>query len=412
VRVLYFTAVPLIDESNGGNICCRNHVRRLAEDPGIELYVIAAAERHQASATSAFLSGHAVEHHVLPFRDAHVRPQAHGLRPMASFLATAAFQYPWELRALNQQHLQEGIVWAVAAYGIDTVVIDYTPSAYFLQLPLRNVRTCLIKLNREDDFYAEQIRLAKTHHGRLTASISYARLRRAERAIEASVDKVVAIGEPDLPRSRTRSPAVVVTPFLNPRKPRWSYRSSKTAFFVGNVGHFPNWQAVEWIATQLAPRVAAEGPDLRFAVVGAGAEDVPAAWRQPTVSYLGLADRDGVQSLFGGAADLMLCPLENDFGVKFKALEALAHGTPLLASRQTLQGLPQLDDEPALDLARPDEAAAVVCTLLSRRAVLEELAVRQGEAQATFIASQKGVWSRVLGSIPAPAPHRSGGLFG
>ena len=98
----------------------------------------------------------------------------------------------------------------------------------------------------------------------------------------------------------------------------------------------------------------------------------------------------------------MLCPVENDWGVKFKAVEALAHGTPLLASRQTLLGLPQLDDRPALDLACPDEAAAVVCTLLSSRAALEELAVRQGEAQAGFIASQSGVWSRVLGSIPTP----------
>jgi glycosyltransferase involved in cell wall biosynthesis len=406
VRVLYFTVVPLIDESNGGNICCRNHVRRLAEDRGIELYAIAAAERDQSAATSAFLSEHTVEHHVIPLRDArdaHVRPEGHGLRPMASFLATAAFQYPWELRALNQEHLQEWIEWAAAGYGIDTVVIDYTPSAYFLRLPLRNVSTCLIKLDREADFYAEQIRFGKTHHGRLTARISHARLVRAERAIEASVDQVVAVGEPDLPRSGTRSAAVVVTPFLDPKEPRWSYRSSKTAFFVGNVGHLPNWRAVEWIATQLAPRVAAERPDLRFTVVGAEEESVPKAWRQPNVGYLGLADRDGVQSLFGGAADLMLCPVESDWGVKFKAVEALAHGTPLLASRQTLLGLPQLDDKPALNLAWPDEAAAVVCSLLSSRAALEELAVRQGEAQASFIASQSGVWSRVLGSIPTPA---------
>jgi glycosyltransferase involved in cell wall biosynthesis len=261
----------------------------------------------------------------------------------------------------------------------------------------------LIKHNREADFYAEQIRFGKTHHGRLTARISHARLVRAERAIEASVDRVVAIGEPDVPRSRTRSAAVVVTPFLNPREPRWSYQSSKTAFFVGNVGHLPNWRAVEWIATQLAPRVATELPELRFTVVGADAENVPDGWRQPNVIYLGLADRDGVHSLFGGAADLMLCPVENEWGVKFKAVEALAHGTPLLASRQTLLGLPQLDDEPALDLARPDEAAAVACALMSSRAALEGLTIRQGDVQAAFIASQRGVWSRVLGSIPAIA---------
>jgi glycosyltransferase involved in cell wall biosynthesis len=406
VRVLYFTAVPLIDELNGGSICCRNHVRRLAEDPSIELFAVVASFRDQSVATSAFLSEHTVEHNVIPFRDARdvqVRPHAHGLRPMLSFLATAVFQYTWELLALNQEHIQEWTERAVADYGIDTVVIDYTPSAYFLRLPLGNVRTCLIKFDREADFYAERIRYGRTHHGRLTARISHARLLRAERAIEAAVDRVVAIAEPDLPRSRTRSAAVVVTPFLDSRQPRWSYQSSKTAFFVGNVGHVPNWQAVEWIATQLAPRVAAERPELRFAVVGVDAQNVPDAWRQPNVDYLGVADRDRVESLFGGAADLMLCPVKHDGGVKFKAVEALAHGTPLLASRQTLLGLPQLDDDPELDLARPDDAATVVCTLLNSRAALEELAVRQGEAQAAFVASQIGVWSGVLGTISTPA---------
>jgi glycosyltransferase involved in cell wall biosynthesis len=402
VRVLYFTAVPLIDESNGGNICSRNHVRRLAEDPDIELYAVAATERDQIAATSAFLSEYTVEHHVLPFREAHVRPEAQGVMPMLSFLATAAFQYPWELRALNQQHMQESIDWAVAGYGIDILVIDYTPSAFLLQLPVRAVRTCLIKLNSEADFYAEQIRAGKTHHGRLTARISHTRMRRAERAIEARVDKVVAIGEPDLPRSKTRSSAVVVTPFLEPKEPRWSYRSSNTAFFVGNVDHFPNRHAVEWIATQLASRVAVKQPELRFVVIGMDPENVPKAWRKPNIDYLGLADRDTVESLFGGAADLMLCPLENTFGVKFKAVEALAHGTPLLASRQTLLGLPHLDNEPAIELARPDEAAAAVCALLTRPVDLEDLALRQATAQELFLASQRGVWSRVLGSIPVP----------
>jgi glycosyltransferase involved in cell wall biosynthesis len=217
------------------------------------------------------------------------------------------------------------------------------------------------------------------------------------------VDRVVAISAPDLPKSRTRSTAVVVTPFLNPRKPRWSYQASKTAFFVGNVGHLPNWRAVEWIATQLAPRVATELPELRLTVVGANEANVPEPWLQPNVSYLGLSDRASVQSLFGGGSDLMLCPVESDFGVKFKAVEALAHRTPVLASRQTLLGLPQLDNEPALDLARPDEAAGVVCSLLSSRAALEGLADRQRDAQAAFIVSQRDVWSRVLGSIPGPA---------
>ncbi len=156
---------------------------------------------------------------------------------MASFLATAAFQYPWEHRALNQEHLRSELR-AVASYGSkggDRLQVSAYSSAPAAQCPhvLDQTRQRGRVLRR-----ANPVR--QDHHGRLTARISRARLLRAERAIEASVDRVVAIGEPDLPRSRARS-AAVVTPFLDPKEPRWSYRSSRTAFFVGNVAHLPNW---------------------------------------------------------------------------------------------------------------------------------------------------------------------------
>ncbi len=42
IRTLYFTAVALFPDYNGGAICCRNHVRRLVSDPRVDLLVCVA----------------------------------------------------------------------------------------------------------------------------------------------------------------------------------------------------------------------------------------------------------------------------------------------------------------------------------------------------------------------------------
>ena len=95
-------------------------------------------------------------------------------------------------------------------------------------------------------------------------------------------------------------------------------------------------------------------------------------------------------------SDLMICPIENDYGVKFKALEALAYGTPLLASRQTMSGLPHLRGIPSLDLRNPTEAATLVAGLLNDRDRAISLASAQQQQQDAFISTQYMIWSRVL----------------
>jgi hypothetical protein len=49
---------------------------------------------------------------------------------------------------------------------------------------------------------------------------------------------------------------------------------------------------------------------------------------------------------------MAVCPVSNDYGCKFKAAEALVCGTPLLASRQTLLGLPYLPQPIATQVRR------------------------------------------------------------
>ena len=290
MRVLYFTVVPLGLPMNGGSICCRNHVERLAADPGIELFAITAGPPDWKEEHETFFGKLKIPHQFLSFVHGNFRPEANSVRSIANFVLKAVFQFPWELQALNQRHIEESIAWAVRSYGIDVLIIDYHLSALFLDLPRTDVSSALISLNREGDFYGDQIRLGHTHHGSLTSRISLARVRRWERRTDAAVDQLITIGLADLPKHRTRRLPICITPYLDPKPKRWSYSGSKRAFFVGAIGHYPNRLAIEWLTRELAPKLLATGPHGKITIVGATEADIPEVHRLKNIELLGPSD--------------------------------------------------------------------------------------------------------------------------
>lgn len=324
-------------------------------------------------------------------------PEGKSLSDVASFVWKMLFQFPWETQRLNQQHVSDGIDWAIRAHQIDTLIIDYHPSALFLKLPRDDARTVLIGLNREGDFYADMIKLGMIHHGPLAAKISLLRARLFERRKNTEVDKLVVIGAPDAPGYPLKSTPACITPYLDPKPDGWSLHPEQQVFFVGNIAHYPNRLAIEWISQKFAPPLLDFCPTARISIVGARADQL--CCDTPNVDFLGPADHATARDLFLSAS-LMLCPIENDYGVKFKAVEALSYGTPLLASHQTHLGLPQLEGLGAIDLADPVAAAKMTAALLDEPRALIDFQAAQQARQRCFIETQSNIWSRMIDTIP------------
>ena len=399
MRVLYFTVVPLAAADNGGNVACRNHVRRLSQDPGIELVVLAGVEPADQVATADFLQEWTTEYRVIPFIDGHVRQSGPGPRAFARFLTTMAYNFPLEMRALNQQHLAGAVAQAVTDFDVHCLVIDYTLSALFLDWSqLQRIPKVLIKLNREAEFYESQVASGEIDRGAVTARLSAIRLRRFELDVERRMAKLIVIGPRDAPLQRPANEVAVITPYLDAPSVRWNGRGSGVALFVGSVTHTPNRLAAEWIVFELAPALLRLAPQHRIVLVGATAADLRAPCGENVV-LLGRSDERTLAQLLQGGADVSLCPVANDFGVKFKALEALANGIPLLPSAATLVGLPQLPADPHLSMTDSARDAGLLADLLSGPSRLDDLSRRQAQAQQAFEATQADVWSRELSPI-------------
>lgn len=399
MRVLYFTIVPIAGEGNGGSMCCRNHIRRLAEDPNIDLSVIIAGQQADRDGTLSFLEQIGIAHRAfIEFRDDHSQATRGLFRSLKSRYLSE-YSMPWEDLASSQTKARAEIEAAILSDQSEYIVIDYLASSLFVRLNKIKKKSVLVTLNREGDFHEELMRYSFPDKTEMSKRISTARVRSFEKRTLRSVDKVVALSAMDIPAYRLKNPGAVVTPFLEAKPNKWSYNGHKTCFFVGAVGHYPNLLALRWIVNDLAPELLKVAPDIEIRIVGAGNEHFPEATDKPNLKMLGHADAETKDRLFLEGS-MLLCPVENNYGVKFKCLEALAFETPMLMSEETKIGLPYLKDAQHLSLNNPAQSAIVIAAVLSRKESLLEFQREQRLKHDRFMESQVGVWSTVIGSIP------------
>ncbi len=401
LRVLYFTIVAQSGTANGGAISSRTTIRRLKDDDNIDLAVVIAGSESARAPTVSYLTDIGIDKFLfIPF-EGRKRPSRFRERIERGWIKLAGFPGE-ELAAMNPQ-VRRCVLDALDRWQSDYLVMELLFTALFCPDGDNfKLSTAVVTMNREAEFYRDSVALRVLRHGSIRAAIIGSRLTRFERRIYSQSTKVVAIGQPDVPRYLPSSQASCITPYLDEEAEPWTYTDSRTAFFVGNFAHYPNRLAIEFIAKQLAPCLAARRDDVRIKIIGVGAGDVPAEWRHPIVSYLGVSDAATVRKLFQ-TADLLLCPIKNDFGMKFKVAEASAYATPFLASPETAKCVPYLAGLPQIDLSDPETSANIACGLIGNRVELERLSEFIRSRHRIFAASQKNIWSRtLLASEPHP----------
>ncbi|MCL1800566.1 MAG: glycosyltransferase family 4 protein, partial [Promicromonosporaceae bacterium] len=113
------------------------------------------------------------------------------------------------------------------------------------------------------------------------------------------------------------------------------------AVFIAHLGWRPNIDGAKWLAEQVWPQVKAQVPDARLELVG----------RTPSAEVLALADSGLGVSIHGDVpsvypylarAAAATAPLWTAGGTRLKILEALATGTPVVATSLGALGLAHL----------------------------------------------------------------------
>lgn len=161
-----------------------------------------------------------------------------------------------------------------------------------------------------------------------------------------------------------------------------------TILFVGTFKWLPNKEAVEEIVEQIWPLVKKELPQAKLKIVGFS----------PTSKIQGYAKRHGIEVL-GGIKDIrdafatshmLLAPIRSGKGTRYKVLEAMITGTPVVATSLAAEGIDLTNGKNVL-IADSVKDLAVATVKLLKNQVLQKKLGEAGRALVKRSYSWEGI---------------------
>jgi len=386
-RVILFATVVPLDTSSGGTIVCREHVHRIVGTPNSDIHIFAHPGSSSCGsadfAASLGATFHPIEFSALPDE-----------RPISGH------PFSMERLAMLNPLIDLRFRELVAEIRPDVIVLDYLFTALFLPSAFYSwVPVVLVTQNREQEFFHDQRKLGRVGPGAANSKLAEWRLGRFENQVQAMSDHIVVLSSHDIPRDRQQAArTTVIEPMLEENAQKWHDEGRTNVFFVGNVNHYPNFAAVQWLCESFAPALATYAPRARITIIGAEPTEAPETWKQPNVDLLGRSTAEEVLRQFTGCG-LFIAPIENSFGSKIKILEALAYATPLLATAEALTGVPGSEGIPLFSLDDPKGAGQLAAGLLQQPEKLKELSSLMDNIRNINLSRSRAAWPALLEQV-------------
>ncbi|MBQ6154433.1 glycosyltransferase [bacterium] len=159
---------------------------------------------------------------------------------------------------------------------------------------------------------------------------------------------------------------------------KFAKRAEPTLLSVGTFKWLPNVEAVRFLVQKVWPLIKKERADAKLWVVG----------NAPTQEILRLASEDpqievsgrieDIREAFGGA-HILLAPVFSGKGTRYKILEAMASGTPIIATSTAVEGLGVVNRQEVIIADTAEQMASEALALLQDEALQQKLSVKGRE---------------------------------
>jgi sugar transferase (PEP-CTERM/EpsH1 system associated) len=231
------------------------------------------------------------------------------------------------------------------------------------------------------------------------SALQVGRLRRYEAWACQAADLVTCVSREDAAALRTLVPAL--QPLIIPNgidlaayAGREQPPDAGLLVFTGKMDYRPNVDAILWFATNIMPRIRARCPRVRCLIVG----------QQPPPALVQLDGHDGLVVTgevaetipYIARAAVYIAPLRMGGGTRFKLLEAMALGRPVVSTMVGAEGFAVRSGQEVLLADTAEAFAAAVVRLLDE----PERAREMGRAGRAFVQDHYD-WERLIPRLVA-----------
>ena len=226
------------------------------------------------------------------------------------------------------------------------------------------------------------------------SSIQARRLRRREALYAASADVCVAVSNEDAAILRGivpgLAPVVVPNGIDVSSFPAPSPALTPVVLFAGKLDYRPNVDAVSWFVNEILPAIRAGVPGVRVVLAGRDPSPSVRALASPDVEVTGYLSEAEMRARLGGAW-VSVVPVRMGSGTRFKVLEAMAAGVPVVSTSFGASGSGIVDGVHGRLADDAGTFARAVIDLLLDGACRQRLA-----AEAAAFASVRHDWGAIV----------------
>ncbi len=144
-----------------------------------------------------------------------------------------------------------------------------------------------------------------------------------------------------------------------------------TVLFIGNFKWLPNRDATMFLVDKIWPQIKVKVKDARLWIVGRNPPEDILKLKTKDISVDG--DIEDIRLAFG-ASSVLLAPIRNGRGTKYKILEAMATKTPIVGTPLAVEGINIKNAKEALVASSSNDLAAETIKVLKNPAMGAKLA--------------------------------------
>lgn len=144
-----------------------------------------------------------------------------------------------------------------------------------------------------------------------------------------------------------------------------------TVLFVGNFKWLPNRDATKFLVEEIWPKIKKQMPQALLWIVGRNPPKDILAYSSQDIHVD--ADVEDIRTAYG-SADVLLAPIRNGRGTKYKILEAMATKTPIVGTRLAIEGINITSGREAYVASNAQELAEKTVQVLKKPKIGAELA--------------------------------------
>lgn len=261
----------------------------------------------------------------------------------------------------------------------DLIDLQYSPTLPLIKIIKQKTNAPIICL--EHDVYTQYVKRTVQEKGwsqrKITAVLGSMRVQEKERQYLNLCNQVYTFSEKDktiLIEMGVTSPIDTFSPALELPREAAVVRENTECLFVGAMDRPENYEGVRWFISDIWDKVRHEIPDAKFIVAGSKPPEWLKELNREDIEVTGFVEDLDV---YYKKAAVFIAPLRSGAGVKFKIVQALAYGLPVVTTEIGAEGINENNEDFFAKVTEdPGQIAAEVVRLLKNAGYRESVGTR------------------------------------